>query len=140
MQDASRDAIEAIITADALRCRLIETSDLEGLARLLDDGLIHVHAVGYIDDKRSYLAGLRERIEVKGVTRSRPEARLAGDCCVLIGPLTNTVRRRGDSEWVTGTSFVTQIWMLDGGEWKQTLYQATRMPTPRASATTAQER
>lgn len=130
MQDATLDAIEAVIAADALRCRLIEASDLEGLARLLDDGLIHVHAVGYVDDKNSYLAGLRERLEVREVTRPRPATRLAGNCCILTGPLTNTVRRRGESQWGSGTSFVTQVWIRDGSEWRQAHYHATRMGPP----------
>lgn len=133
MQEDSRYAIEDIIAADRLRCRLIETGDLDGLARLLADDLIHVHAVGYVDDKASYLAGLRERLEVKEVARPRPAAWMADAVCVMTGPLTNTVRRRGDAEWATGTSFVTQVWKLVDGDWKMALYQATRTAQPRSA-------
>lgn len=134
MQDVSHDAIEDVITADRLRRRFIEMSDLDELARLLADDLIHVHAVGYVDDKASYLAGLRERLEVKEVTRPRPAAWMADAVCVMTGPLTNTVRRRGDAEWATGTSFVTQVWKLVDGDWKMALYHATRTAQPQSAA------
>lgn len=119
--------VTTILAQEMRRCRLLEAGDIESLGMLLDTGLVHIHAVGQVDDKDSYLRGLRERVEVKHVSRPDPKVWVNNDLAILTGPLTNTVRLRGAAEWTTTTSYVTQIWQATDDGWKMRVYQATRM-------------
>ena len=111
--------------AEQRRCDAIVAGRHDELAELLTDDLMHIHAVGYTDDKQGYLAGLRERLIVRSISRDAVAIEVLGDMAVMTGQLVNVVRERGGDAWLIGESIVTQLWRREGPRWRMFLYQAT---------------
>lgn len=124
----TEDALQAV---ERRRCAAIVAGDLDTLSGLLADELVHVHTVGLVDDKPSYLSGIRDRLEVRSVERGPLHLRQFGDTVVMTGELTNTVRRRADgpdAEWLVLRSFATQVWVRapDAG-WRMVSFHASKL-------------
>ena len=121
-----------LMAAERRRCAAIVAADVDGLSGLLADELVHVHTTGLIDDKPSYLSGIRDRLEVRSVERGPLRVRRFGDTAVMTGELTNTVRRRVDgpaAAWTVLPSFVTQVWVgphTPGAGWRMASYHSSR--------------
>ena len=117
-------------TAEERRCKAIVAGDIASLETMLSDDLVHVHTVGLIDDKASYLAGIRDRLEVQSVERGPLAIRRYGTAAVMTGELTNTVRRRADgpdADWMVLRSFATQVWHCAPGGWVMASFHASRL-------------
>lgn len=121
---------EDLLGAESRRCAAIVAADIDGLSDLLADNLVHVHTTGLIDDRDSYLAGIRDRLEVRSVERGVIQVRRFGEAAVMTGALTNTVRRRADgpdAAWTVLPSFVTQVWVRQPATgWRMASYHASR--------------
>ncbi|QTH20132.1 nuclear transport factor 2 family protein [Rhizorhabdus wittichii] len=117
---------QSLFDIEARRCAALVAGDLAALLDILHPDLRHVHATGFVDDRESYVEGIRLRLEVASVEWKDAELVLWGDMAVLNGALTNRVRRRGDIDWMTMRSLVTQVWRGDGGPWRLYRYHACR--------------
>nr|WP_047167551.1 nuclear transport factor 2 family protein [Sphingomonas sp. Y57] len=115
---------QAVFDIEARRCAALVAGDVATLVDILHPDLRHVHATGYADDLESYLDAVRLRLEVASVEWDDRDIVLWDDIALLSGTLTNSVRRRGDADWITMTSLVTQIWRRDGGLWRLYRYHA----------------
>jgi hypothetical protein len=119
---------DAVLAAECARCAAILQRDFDRLASLLGDELVHIHAVGEVDSKASYLARLKDQLEVTSIERGEIGIRFYGEIALATGPLQNHVRRRGsDDPGQAGESFVTQLWHWRNGGWIAVSYHATRI-------------
>lgn len=121
-----------LLATERRRCAAIMAADIGVLSGLLEGDLVHVHTTGLIDDRDSYLAGIRDRLEVRSVERGPLQVRRFGDAAVMTGTLTNTVRRRADGPdavWTVLPSFATQVWVwAPGAGWRMASFHSSRLP------------
>ena len=61
---------QEILRLESERCRALVQRDLQTLAALMDDALVHVHATGKVDDKEQYLEMVARHIDFLSVERS----------------------------------------------------------------------
>lgn len=119
-------AEQSLFDIEAKRCAALIAGDLATLLDILHPDLRHIHATGYADDRESYVEGIKLRLEIASVEWKDAELAVRGDIAVLNGVLTNRVRRRGDVDWMTMDSLVTQVWRGDTGPWRLYRYHACR--------------
>jgi ketosteroid isomerase-like protein len=122
--------LEAELTArEAARRDALVASDLDALAELMTDDLVHVHTTGNVHDKAQLLNHAGRFLEFLEVERGPLTIRrIAPDAAIMTGPMTNTVRRRGTDERVTVRAFVTQVWVRVADAWKIASFHAVRVP------------
>lgn len=103
--------------AENARCFALMNNDVERLANMLADDLAHVHLNGIVDDKETYLAGVRDRFRFLSVRRNNLKIRWLGDTAVMIGDLIQQTK-----SLETNTSFdikavTTQVWTWRDDKW-----------------------
>jgi ketosteroid isomerase-like protein len=123
----SNDVVSEIERLERERCRAVMARDLNSLAALVDDDLVHIHASGRIDTKAEYLAGVEKRFVFRNVARQDLVVRVYGDIAVATGGLKQDVEIVGTAEKRHMQAVVTQIWRRREGAWRQTSFQATNM-------------
>jgi ketosteroid isomerase-like protein len=120
------DAAKAeIVRLESERCRALMVPDIEALAALVDDDLVHIHASGRIDTKAEYLTGVEKRFAFRDVARQDLVVRVYGDMAIATGGLTQTVDIIGTPETRRMKAVVTQVWRRRDGTWRQVSFQAT---------------
>jgi len=121
---------DEVIAAESERCAAIRAQDFRKLEILLHPSMIHVHTRGNQDTRESYLKYLAEVVEILDVTRGDLKVSLYGDCAVMTGRQYNTARARGAEPIVNVEAQVMQMWILEGGIWRQAAFQATPIGNP----------
>lgn len=86
-------AKSAISTLEAQRCELISQGDIAGLAELLADDYVHVHATGRADDKAATLKSFER--SPRDCSRGELNIRVYGNVAVITGPQFNLMRPPG---------------------------------------------
>jgi ketosteroid isomerase-like protein len=128
--DATR---AAILDVERRRQEGLLAFDIDALAELYDDALVHIHAPGLIHTKAQLLEHVATRHAYLGMQRDEPLIRLVGDDVavmtgrlvnrlsspdgserIVAGPVTQVLRRRVDGAWVFVSFQMTpdgeQIW------------------------------
>lgn len=103
--------------AETKRCAALMAGDAETLAAMLDEGLVHIHLTGRVDDKAGYLAGFRDKYRFREVSRGPLNIRVWGETAVTVGPLTQTLLVRETGQEMAVRAITTQTWQRDGGRW-----------------------
>ena len=126
----SEQELRAVLLArEAERRDALVNDDMAGLAALLSDDLVHVHATGNVHDKSQLLNHAGAVLRFYDIERGPLQIRrLASDVAVMTGAMTNTVGRRGEEEKINVAAFVTQIWVERGGHWRVASFHAVRLP------------
>jgi len=107
--------------------------DMARFAALLADDLVHVHTTGAVQGKAELLGHAGGFLKFLDIERGPRTIRPIGPAAaVMTGPMTNTVRRRDQDEVVTVKAFVTQVWILQGEDWRICSFHATRLVDPAA--------
>lgn len=120
--DAAAD-LAAICALEGRRCDLISQGDIGGLAELLTDDYVHVHASGRVDDKA---AALKSFAAVpRRCSRSELAVRLMGDVAVVVGPQVN-VMPRGDDVPQEATLTVTTVLRRECDGWRMASFHGCR--------------
>ncbi|MFF2370536.1 nuclear transport factor 2 family protein [Agromyces sp. NPDC058110] len=102
---AERDAILAL---EAERQRALIGGDLETLARIFDDRLVHIHAPGVVHDKAMLLEHVGTRRAYRSIERGDLEIRVIGDVAIVTGPIVNELANP-DGSMRTQHGVVTQV-------------------------------
>lgn len=102
-------AAEALIAAEAERCRAVSERDWAALDALLDDSLTHTHMNGRVDTKAALLENLRRR--PRTLRRGPLSVRAFGDAAVMTGPQYLDL-----GEGVVENQ-ATQTWICRDGRW-----------------------
>lgn len=113
------DAIAALRAAEGQRCEALMAGDVDSLATMLTDDLVHIHLTGKIDDKAHYLDGVRGKYQFRDVKRGPLNIRIWGDSAVMVGLLTQqiVVPETGDVHDIRAVT--TQTWQKVDGRWLQ---------------------
>lgn len=128
MGDAAMTDEQAILALEARRCQALADADTSVLDALFSDSLSHVHATGLVQGKAEFLAGLAASRPFVRVDRGALTIRVLGDCAVMTGPMTNTVRRPGLDQPVVVEGYATQVLAREAGAWRYIAFQATSGP------------
>ena len=114
---------EELLRLEQERCRAISNRDWATLEGLIVDDYTHTHATGRIEDKATYLEGVKSR--PRKTTRGALKVRVYGDSAIITGPMTNHL------ESSSGTTLMetvaTETWVRHGGGWKLAAFQVTRL-------------
>ncbi|NKJ44822.1 MULTISPECIES: nuclear transport factor 2 family protein [unclassified Novosphingobium] len=121
-------AIKAQVrAAEARRCAALAADDIDALADLMADDLVHVHTTGSVHTKAQLLDHAGRILRFFEVRRGELNVRvLADDVVVVTGPMTNVVGRRDVDETIEVQAFVTQVWALRDGAWRTVSFHAVR--------------
>ena len=125
----SESHITAINTLERHRQEALVRQDNARLEEIFHPSLVHVHSHGGVDTYESFLAGGGFKIEYRRIERF-DDLRVVvfGDSALMAGRQRMEIVRRATGELVDVQSFVTQMWVLHGGVWRQTSFQATSTP------------
>jgi ketosteroid isomerase-like protein len=124
MTTTETTTVAELLALEEQRCRLINQQDYDGLAAMLSDDLIHVHANGRRQDKAVYLADVSSR--PRQTERKDLQVVVHGDAAVMTGLLINTPLGQTPDPAAQPLTAM-QVWVRDGATWKQAAFQATRM-------------
>jgi len=116
---------EEILRLERERCRALVARDLQALAGLMDDRLVHVHATGKVDDKAQYLEMVAQHIDFLSVERADMNVRVHGDTAIASGRLEQAIVLRESGEQRLMKAYATQVWIRSEGAWRQCAFQAT---------------
>lgn len=119
--------IGTINELEALRCRALVANDLDGLAELLDEQLVHVHATGQVDGKQQYLQLVRSAIRFLKVERKALQVRVLGDVAVASGRLLQHIEFRSSGERRAMDVMTIQVWAREADSWRLVSFQATNL-------------
>lgn len=118
-------AEEALRACEAERCAALVAGDRERLRRLLDDGLVHVHTNGTVEDRTAYLDTAFTRLRFLEVVRDNLAIRIEGGVGLMTGELSQRIEIRASGEVVAMRAFVTQIWIEGADGWRLARFHAT---------------
>ncbi len=116
---------EEILRLESERCRALVARDLQALAGLMDDRLVHVHATGKVDDKAQYLEMVAKHIDFLRVERADMSVRVHGDTAIASGRLEQAIVLRESGEERLMKAYTTQVWIRGEGGWRQCAFHAT---------------
>ena len=120
---------QELLDREQARCGALIADDMDALADLLSDDLVHVHTTGVVHGKDQLLQHAGTFLRFIDVSREQLLIRpLGDDVAVMTGPMTNVVRRRDQDEPVTVQAFVTQVWARRAGQWRIASFHAVRLP------------
>jgi ketosteroid isomerase-like protein len=120
---------EALLAREAERRDALISDDMDRLADLVTEDLVHVHTTGNVHGKAELIGHAGSFLQFLDVQRGPLTIRrLCADAAVMTGAMTNIVCRRGQDERVTVNVFVTQVWVLREGRWQITSFHAVRLP------------
>ncbi len=114
-----------LLDVERRRCEALVAVDVDALALLLDDELVHIHAPGVTHSKAQLLEHLATRRPYLNTVRGELAIRLVGDVAIMTGPLTNRLRNPDGSER-TLSGVATQVLRRDtAGAWRFVSFQMT---------------
>ena len=122
-----QETVETIRRLEDERGRALLAADWDTLERLIAEDLVHIHANGAIEDRSSYFAGLRNKLEFLRFERETLEVRGHGDLAVATGILKQTLRDRESNSLFELRLATTQVWWRSAIGWQQMSFQATHI-------------
>lgn len=108
-----------ILELEKRRCEALTLCDIDALSALMAADLVHIHGSGQIDDKSSYLHGVKHKYKFHRVERGDLRIRVYGDFVVVNGPLNQTVSVNGIEKLNQIKAITTQTWVRGPDGWKQ---------------------
>jgi ketosteroid isomerase-like protein len=124
------DVVSTIRDLERQRCQALIAGDIDALEKLLADTVVHVHTDGRIDDRASFLALVRDRLDYLTVTRGDLTVLELGDVALATGPIEQLVRIRATGQTHPMRFITSQVWRRADVGWRQVSFQATNLATP----------
>lgn len=120
------DVRSQVLAADESRYQALYRQDVAELGRMLvDDGYVHIHANGNVDDKAAFLASIQAaRYRFINAERTAQQVRLAGPLVLLHGRTRTTLDVAGETK-VMDNAFTT-VWKQTEDGLKLLHWQATK--------------
>ncbi len=120
--------MDDVAAAEQALYRAMIAQDFAALDALLADNLVYIHSTAVAEDKRGYLAGVRNGLYDYGAIKSRDVTiRHCGDVAIQTGIVTMSVAARGEAK-VPTTLLFTLVWKREPEGWRLWQRQATRIP------------
>lgn len=118
-------AVEEVLALEQARQAALAAGDLDALAELLADDLVHVHGNGTVHDKTMLLNHLKGT--ARAVERKRLKVRVYGDTAVITGDNINRLDQP-DGDPRTITVFATQVAHKADGRWRFVSFHGVKLP------------
>ena len=129
MADGEDEVGALLVAREAERREALISDDMDKLADLLTDDLVHVHTTGAVHDKTRLLHHAGVFLRFLDVQRGELKIRrICEHAAVMTGPMTNKVCLRGEDEQVSINAFVTQLWVKRDGQWRIASFHSVRLP------------
>jgi hypothetical protein len=110
------------------RYRATVDVDIATLDELLADELRFHHSSALVDDKASYIAGLRKgKWDYRLVERRNENIDVFGDTARITGEVRLTLRFPDGADRVTESRYLV-IWLRRAARWQMLAWQSTRLP------------
>jgi len=116
-----------VLHAEQSRCQALEKDDFDALEALISPQVTHTHTRGNTDDFESYFFYIKEKIKFVECKRGPLSVRLVGQIAIMTGAMQNIVRFRGESETITTSAQVLQLWEWRAGRWMLLAFQSTAL-------------
>lgn len=116
----------AILAVEQRRQQALIEGDVDGLAAIPDDALVHIHAPGLTHTKAQLLEHVSTRRAYLGMERGELLIRLAGrDVAIMTGRLVNRLATPDGGERVLAGAVTQVLGRDDGGTWRFLSFQFT---------------
>lgn len=99
------------------RCAALMAGDIDRLADMLAEDLVHIHLNGQSDGKAAYLDGARTKYRFHRLRRGPLNIRVYGDFAVMTGPLSQMIEVVATGETIDVSATTTQTWVRQDGRW-----------------------
>lgn len=121
----SVSAEEEVLAVEERRRDALVAGDIDRLAELFDDSLIHIHAPGLVHTKALLLEHVSVRRAYIEITRQDLLVRVFGDTAVITGGIVNRMHAPDGGERIVD-GVVTQVLHRAGdGAWRFVSFQMT---------------
>ncbi|WP_435947820.1 nuclear transport factor 2 family protein [Dryocola sp. BD586] len=110
---------------EQLRQSLMINADINALAQLLDEELVHVHSTGMVHNKSQLLEHVQRMGGFIAIQREEPAVQIVGDIAILSGLTRNTVRSLESGLPMVREGFSTLVLRRHAGRWRILLSQLT---------------
>jgi ketosteroid isomerase-like protein len=116
-----------IAAAEQALYRAMSARDFAALDALLADDVVYIHSTAVAEDKRGYLAGVRNGLYDYGsIASSDVTTRTCDHVAIQTGIVTMSVAARGEAKART-TLLFTLVWKREPQGWRLWQRQATRV-------------
>jgi hypothetical protein len=122
----SREIVATLRALEEQRGAALVARDRAQLDALFTPDLIHIHSTGIQMNKPQLLEYVLNELEFLSVSRSDLTISVHGEVAIMSGRMRNTMRRVDKPEPITADSLVTQVWVNQGGRWRQSHFHACR--------------
>ena len=121
---------QAVLAAQDQRIALLVAGDLPGLAAATTDDLTWTHSNAVVETKAEFLEAIRSgKYRYKSMTFDDRRVRLHGDATAIVSGTCRVQVTTGGREIDVRLRF-TELYVRQGGAWKVSLWQSTRVPDP----------
>lgn len=114
-----------ILEVEEQRRRALLAVDLDALADLYDDSLVHTHAPGLTHDKAQLLEHVRTRRAYLDMRRGDLLIRVIGEVAIITGRLINRLRSPDGGERVLAGQVIQVLRRCEDGRWRFVSFQMT---------------
>jgi ketosteroid isomerase-like protein len=128
-QAGSSGLEKRILDLEKQRIAAMVKKDIATLDALLADDMSYTHSGGTTDTKASFIKLIKERGRYLGVDYSNTQVISSGANAVIVRGIAQI---RLENTPAYPVIFV-DVWVLRDGAWKMVAWQATRVPTDRAT-------
>ena len=123
LSSSGQDEME-VRQLEARRQAALVALDMEALADMFAEDIVHVHTNGMVHDKAAILSHIRSRAQFVAVERRNLVVRVYGDTALLTGDLINSLRIAGEEEPRIMKAFATQVMRRTDGVWRFVSFHA----------------
>ena len=128
MASQTNDRLAAEINAlEDRRCQAMIDKDMKTLEAIYADELIYTHSNAAVDDRASYLAGIKSgKFDYKAIKRSDVTVSVIGDTALVAGRAQISVRSSGVDRELDSRFLI--VWVKRSGGWQAAAWQSTPVP------------
>jgi hypothetical protein len=128
MSGGAEAAKSRLLAAEQALYAAMVKQDFAALEHLLAPDLVYVHSTGVAETKEGYFAGVRAGLyDYESVATRDVAIRIEGRVAEMHGICAMSVGERGKPKGLIQLLFIL-VWIEDGGAWRLTYRQATRIP------------
>ncbi|MGE3468112.1 MAG: nuclear transport factor 2 family protein [Pyrinomonadaceae bacterium] len=119
--------IAAVLESETRRCKALMERDSVTLRTLLSTDLVHTHTTGKTEDFEMYMELFEGPMRYINVERRDISVRIYGSTAMMNG-IADTTGRMGDSEPISFSAHVLQLWVEEPEGWKMVASHSIRLP------------